>query len=183
MVHLIPLRTAQIRYELSISLPFLICNSSVALRGGVLSAVFILVSLNERLCEQRNSFILLFPWCLFSQADKFQMYVTYCKNKPDSNQLILEHAGTFFDVSSHCHFPSARIVQLKHLLFTSEQWVPFCALAFGFFIPWQLSHAVKPDSVWKLWCDVWSSSVWQVIFNGDAHSYGNLCAFFRPSPF
>lgn len=27
------------------------------------------------------------------------MYVTYCKNKPDSNQLILEHAGTFFDVS------------------------------------------------------------------------------------
>jgi hypothetical protein len=28
------------------------------------------------------------------------MYVTYCKNKPDSNQLILEHAGTFFDVSS-----------------------------------------------------------------------------------
>lgn len=43
------------------------------------------------------------------------MYVTYCKNKPDSNQLILEHAGTFFDVSSICHFPSARIVQLKHI--------------------------------------------------------------------
>lgn len=33
------------------------------------------------------------------QADKFHIYVDYCKNKPDSSQLILEHAGTFFDVS------------------------------------------------------------------------------------
>lgn len=32
------------------------------------------------------------------QADKFQMYVNYCKNKPDSTQLILEHAGPYFDV-------------------------------------------------------------------------------------
>lgn len=36
---------------------------------------------------------------MFLQADKFQMYVTYCKNKPDSTQLILEHAGAYFDVS------------------------------------------------------------------------------------
>lgn len=36
---------------------------------------------------------------LFIQADKFQMYVNYCKNKPDSTQLILEHAGNYFDVS------------------------------------------------------------------------------------
>lgn len=36
---------------------------------------------------------------LFVQADKFQMYVNYCKNKPDSTQLILEHAGNYFDVS------------------------------------------------------------------------------------
>lgn len=34
------------------------------------------------------------------QADKFQMYVNYCKNKPDSTQLILEHAGPYFDVST-----------------------------------------------------------------------------------
>lgn len=27
------------------------------------------------------------------------MYVNYCKNKPDSTQLILEHAGNYFDVS------------------------------------------------------------------------------------
>uniref|UniRef100_A0A8B9JP31 non-specific serine/threonine protein kinase n=1 Tax=Astyanax mexicanus TaxID=7994 RepID=A0A8B9JP31_ASTMX len=33
------------------------------------------------------------------QADKFQMYVNYCKNKPDSTQLILDHAGPYFDVS------------------------------------------------------------------------------------
>jgi len=28
------------------------------------------------------------------------MYVNYCKNKPDSTQLILEHAGAYFDVST-----------------------------------------------------------------------------------
>lgn len=27
------------------------------------------------------------------------MYVNYCKNKPDSTQLIVEHAGNYFDVS------------------------------------------------------------------------------------
>ena len=36
-----------------------------------------------------------------AQADKFQMYVNYCKNKPDSTQLILEHAGPYFDVSPY----------------------------------------------------------------------------------
>lgn len=42
---------------------------------------------------------------LIFQADKFQMYVTYCKNKPDSSQLILEHAGTFFEVRTIYYFP------------------------------------------------------------------------------
>ncbi|XP_071942493.1 kalirin-like isoform X2 [Antedon mediterranea] len=32
-----------------------------------------------------------------SWAEKFQMYVTYCKNKPDSNALLIQHGGTFFD--------------------------------------------------------------------------------------
>ncbi|CAB1346629.1 unnamed protein product, partial [Coregonus sp. 'balchen'] len=35
-------------------------------------------------------------------ADKFHMYVNYCKNKPDSSQLILEHAGSFFDELLTC---------------------------------------------------------------------------------
>lgn len=49
--------------------------------------------------DQASHFILSF------QADKFQIYVTYCKNKPDSNQLILEQAGSFFDVrASLCLF-------------------------------------------------------------------------------
>lgn len=73
------------------------------------------------------------------------MYVTYCKNKPDSSQLILEHAGTFFDVSSHCHFPSAHMLHPKYLLFTSEQQIHFCALTFEFSIPLQIPHAVKTD--------------------------------------
>lgn len=32
------------------------------------------------------------------------MYVNYCKNKPDSTQLILEHAGPYFDVSNFQYF-------------------------------------------------------------------------------
>lgn len=106
------------------------------------------------------------------------MYVTYCKNKPDSSQLILEHAGTFFDVSSHCHFPSAHTVQLKH--FYNWATGSFLCLALGFFIPLQLWHAVRTD---RLSYDVWSPSTWQVSFKRDIHSHGNLCEFFRPSPF
>uniref|UniRef100_A0A3B3SLI1 non-specific serine/threonine protein kinase n=1 Tax=Paramormyrops kingsleyae TaxID=1676925 RepID=A0A3B3SLI1_9TELE len=41
--------------------------------------------------------------CFVTWADKFNMYVTYCKNKPDSSQLILEQAGTFFDEIQHRH--------------------------------------------------------------------------------
>ena len=35
--------------------------------------------------------------CFATRADRFHMYVNYCKNKVDSSQLILKHAGTFFD--------------------------------------------------------------------------------------
>ena len=35
--------------------------------------------------------------CFATWADRFHMYVNYCKNKVDSCQLILEHAGSFFD--------------------------------------------------------------------------------------
>ena len=38
--------------------------------------------------------------CFVTWADKFSIYVKYCKNKPDSNQLLVQHAGTFFDVST-----------------------------------------------------------------------------------
>lgn len=47
---------------------------------------------------------LLFLFLLSSQADKFHIYVNYCKNKPDSSQLVLEHGGSFFDVSGHLGF-------------------------------------------------------------------------------
>ncbi|CAG12928.1 unnamed protein product [Tetraodon nigroviridis] len=40
--------------------------------------------------------------CFVTWADKFQMYVSYCKNKPDSTQLILEHAGAYFDELLTC---------------------------------------------------------------------------------
>lgn len=32
------------------------------------------------------------------QADKFHMYVTYCRNKPDSSLLIQQHGVGFFEV-------------------------------------------------------------------------------------
>ncbi|KAK1173411.1 triple functional domain protein-like isoform X2 [Acipenser oxyrinchus oxyrinchus] len=48
--------------------------------------------------------------CFVTWAEKFQMYVNYCKNKPDSTQLILEHAGPYFD-----HFQNTHTVMfLKH---------------------------------------------------------------------
>ena len=34
------------------------------------------------------------------QAEKFQMYVDYCANKPDSNSLLIEHGDNFFEVST-----------------------------------------------------------------------------------
>ncbi|XP_033628960.1 kalirin-like [Asterias rubens] len=35
--------------------------------------------------------------CFVTWADKFQMYVTYCRNKPDSNALLMDQAGSFFE--------------------------------------------------------------------------------------
>ncbi|KTF91893.1 hypothetical protein cypCar_00011699 [Cyprinus carpio] len=40
--------------------------------------------------------------CFVTWADKFHMYVTYCKNKPDSSQLIQGQAGRFFDELLTC---------------------------------------------------------------------------------
>ncbi|XP_028673796.1 triple functional domain protein isoform X1 [Erpetoichthys calabaricus] len=65
--------------------------------------------------------------CFVTWADKFQMYVTYCKNKPDSTQLILEHAGPYFDeiqqrhrlansISSYLIKPVQRITKYQLLL-------------------------------------------------------------------
>ncbi|XP_018428257.1 PREDICTED: kalirin-like [Nanorana parkeri] len=65
--------------------------------------------------------------CFVTWADKFHMYVTYCKNKPDSSQLILEHAASFFDeiqqrhglansISSYLIKPVQRITKYQLLL-------------------------------------------------------------------
>ncbi|XP_078716213.1 kalirin-like isoform X1 [Lampetra fluviatilis] len=65
--------------------------------------------------------------CFVTWADRFQMYVAYCKNKPDSSQLILEHGGTFFDeiqqkhslansISSQLIKPVQRITKYQLLL-------------------------------------------------------------------
>lgn len=37
------------------------------------------------------------------QAPKFDMYVTYCKNKPESNQLLITHSGTWFEELQRKH--------------------------------------------------------------------------------
>nr|XP_009302725.2 kalirin isoform X2 [Danio rerio] len=65
--------------------------------------------------------------CFVTWADKFNIYVTYCKNKPDSSQLILDHAGSFFDeiqkrhsltnsISSYLIKPVQRITKYQLLL-------------------------------------------------------------------
>ncbi len=37
--------------------------------------------------------------CFVTWAERFSIYVTYCKNKPDSNQILVQYGGQFFDVS------------------------------------------------------------------------------------
>ncbi|KAM7372904.1 hypothetical protein PAMP_007797 [Pampus punctatissimus] len=70
--------------------------------------------------------------CFVTWADKFQMYVNYCKNKPDSTQLILEHAGNYFDeiqqrhrlansISSYLIKPVQRITKYQLLLKVNRQ--------------------------------------------------------------
>ncbi|KAK7913704.1 hypothetical protein WMY93_013915 [Mugilogobius chulae] len=65
--------------------------------------------------------------CFVTWADKFHIYVDYCKNKPDSSQLVLEHAGTFFDeiqqrrglansINSYLIKPVQRITKYQLLL-------------------------------------------------------------------
>ncbi|XP_041858726.1 kalirin isoform X2 [Melanotaenia boesemani] len=65
--------------------------------------------------------------CFVTWADKFHIYVDYCKNKPDSSQLILENAGTFFDdiqqkrglansINSYLIKPVQRITKYQLLL-------------------------------------------------------------------
>ncbi|XP_066539118.1 triple functional domain protein isoform X2 [Hoplias malabaricus] len=65
--------------------------------------------------------------CFVTWAEKFQMYVNYCKNKPDSTQLILDHAGPYFDeiqqrhrlansISSYLIKPVQRITKYQLLL-------------------------------------------------------------------
>ncbi|ESO07374.1 hypothetical protein HELRODRAFT_191159 [Helobdella robusta] len=58
---------------------------------------------------------------------KFSAYVRYCKNKPDSNQILVQHGGTFFDdiqrkhnipgpISSYLIKPVQRITKYQLLL-------------------------------------------------------------------
>ncbi|KAL4217263.1 hypothetical protein ACF0H5_023714 [Mactra antiquata] len=41
--------------------------------------------------------------CFVTWAERFSIYVTYCKNKPDSNQMLVDHAGTFFEEMQKKH--------------------------------------------------------------------------------
>ncbi|XP_066586985.1 triple functional domain protein isoform X3 [Prorops nasuta] len=41
--------------------------------------------------------------CFVTWAPKFDMYVTYCKNKPESNQLLVAHGGTWFEELQRKH--------------------------------------------------------------------------------
>ncbi|XP_064646133.1 triple functional domain protein-like isoform X3 [Lineus longissimus] len=41
--------------------------------------------------------------CFVTWAERFSIYVTYCKNKPDSNQVLVNIAGNFFEEVQHKH--------------------------------------------------------------------------------
>ncbi|XP_076313108.1 LOW QUALITY PROTEIN: triple functional domain protein-like [Tachypleus tridentatus] len=47
--------------------------------------------------------------CFVTWAQKFEVYVKYCKNKPESNSLLVHHAGNFFEEIQHRHCVPHRI--------------------------------------------------------------------------
>ena len=57
------------------------------------------------------------------QAEKFGIYVTYCKNKSDSNQLLVQHGGSFFEVSQ---------MNEKTIYFIEVDSQPLCWFLFSF---------------------------------------------------
>ncbi|XP_013406610.1 kalirin isoform X8 [Lingula anatina] len=65
--------------------------------------------------------------CFVTWAEKFNIYVTYCKNKPESNNFIVQHAGNFFEktqqkyningpIASYLIKPVQRITKYQLLL-------------------------------------------------------------------
>lgn len=61
------------------------------------------------------------------KAAKFDIYVTYCKNKSESNQLLVTHGGTWFEdlqrkhrvehpISAYLIKPVQRITKYQLLL-------------------------------------------------------------------
>ncbi|CAL8288241.1 unnamed protein product [Lota lota] len=74
--------------------------------------------------------------CFVTWADKFHMYVTYCRNKPDSSLLVQQHGSTFFQevqrrhglansISSALIKPVQRITKYQLLLKdTFQVWEP-----------------------------------------------------------
>lgn len=55
--------------------------------------------------------------CFVTWAEKFSMYVDYCKNKTESSKMLVSHAGDYFEVSSqsmaHLFFIGLRLFQLS----------------------------------------------------------------------
>ncbi|XP_033101861.1 kalirin-like [Anneissia japonica] len=79
----------------------------------------------QELLQTEQAYVRDLEYCI--KAEKFQMYVTYCKNKPDSNALLIQHAATFFDdlqakhdlalsVQSYLIKPVQRITKYQLLL-------------------------------------------------------------------
>ncbi|XP_052122184.1 kalirin isoform X6 [Frankliniella occidentalis] len=65
--------------------------------------------------------------CFVTWASKFDMYVKYCKNKPESNSLLVQHGGAFFEdlqkrhrvehpISAYLIKPVQRITKYQLLL-------------------------------------------------------------------
>ncbi|XP_070570002.1 kalirin-like isoform X4 [Ptychodera flava] len=84
------------------------CKTSLEMPAGLAGREDIIFGNIEEIYNFHNSIFLrelekyeAFPedvgHCFVTWADKFHMYVTYCKNKPDSNSLMVEHGGSFFD--------------------------------------------------------------------------------------
>ena len=60
------------------------------------------------------------------QAEKFSIYVKYCKNKPDSNALLVDQAGSFYEVSHAC----CEIVHCLKVAFSNNLLCGICLRSF-----------------------------------------------------
>lgn len=79
------------------------------------------------------------------QADKFHMYVTYCRNKPDSSLLIQQHGVGFFEVTIR----NLLVLITSVIYYSSKNTHTRCSLSWFFKTTfWCVCRRSRGDTAW-----------------------------------